>query len=95
MSNILNEIKMLLIHNDLTMTELLNSLNENNNRNEAPSNFHRKLNNETIKYSEIKDIADILDYDLVWVPRTTKIDTHNNGIMYATASTRLDYKQSE
>jgi len=34
------------------------------------NNLSRKVNTGTIKYVEIKELADILDYDIKWVSRT-------------------------
>lgn len=83
MSDILNEIKLLLIHNEMSMTELLNKNNEIHGKNDSLPNLHKKLSKETIRYTEIQEIAETLGYKIAWVPKETNLD-HRNGIIFST-----------
>lgn len=64
--NLKEEIKILLIKSEMSMTELVKRLNEKHNRNDTVQNLNGKLTRETIKYTEILEIADILGYEIKW-----------------------------
>ncbi len=66
---ILDEVKMLLLGTSITQTKLAAMLGERLNKDYKYSNFHSKLSKGTIKYSEMKIIADILGYDIKFVKR--------------------------
>ncbi len=66
---ILDEVKMLLLGSSITQTKLANLLGERLNKEYKYGNFHSKLSKGTIKYSEMKLIADILGYDIKFVKR--------------------------
>ncbi|WP_165476702.1 hypothetical protein [Clostridioides difficile] len=48
------------------MNELNNLINEHNNKKNTVENLRQKINNETMKYSEILIIANLLGYKVVW-----------------------------
>ena len=63
MSNtIKNEIKGYISSSGWTITEIVNKMNENlpDDKNTTVQNISNKLTRGTIKYSEVKEIADIL-----------------------------------
>jgi transposase len=62
-----NEIKSILAINGWTMTEVVNELNKKYGRNDSVQNLSKKLSKETIRYKEIKEIADVLGFELNWV----------------------------
>lgn len=59
------QIKHLLLLNNLTMTELCKRMSERINKPYTIHNISGKLKRDTIKYSEIKTILDILGYEFV------------------------------
>lgn len=59
------QIKHLLLLNNLTMTELCEKIGEKINRHYTIHNISGKLKRDTIKYSEMKTILDILGYEFV------------------------------
>lgn len=67
--SIKNDIKILLIKNEMSLTDLVNKLNEIFDRNDSVQNLNKKLTKETIRYTEILEIAEALGYEIVWIPK--------------------------
>ncbi len=67
--NTLDEIKMLLIGTTITQTQLAKLLGERLRKEYSFNNFHSKLSRKTIRYEEIKIIADILGYEVKFVKK--------------------------
>ena len=63
--NTKQQIKHLLVQNEITMTELCKRMSERLKKPYTIHNISGKLNRDTIKYSEIKLLYDILGYELV------------------------------
>ncbi|MBQ8458643.1 LLM class flavin-dependent oxidoreductase [bacterium] len=63
--NTKQQIKHLLVINEMTMTELCRKMSEKLGKPYTIHNISGKLNRDTIKYSEIKLLYDILGYELV------------------------------
>lgn len=63
--NTKQQIKHLLVMNDMTMTELCKRMSEKLGKPYSIYNISGKLNRDTIKYSEVKMLYDILGYELV------------------------------
>ena len=59
------QIKYLLLLNNLTMTDLCKKMSERFNSPYTIHNISGKLKRDTIKYSEMKTILDILGYEFV------------------------------
>lgn len=59
------QIKHLLLLNNITMTELCKKMSERINQPYSIHNISGKLKRDTIKYSEMKTILDILGYEFV------------------------------
>lgn len=59
------QLKHLLILADMTMTDLCKKMSERLGKPYTIYNISGKLNRDTIKYSEIKMLYDILGYELV------------------------------
>ncbi len=59
-----NEIKGYVYASGWKMKDLAKRLNKSNKY--AEQNFNNKLVNETIRYSEVKELADILGYEIKW-----------------------------
>lgn len=69
MSNIIkNEIKGYISSSGWTLTEIVNKMNENlpDNKKTTVQNISNKLTRGTIKYSEVKEIADIIGMNIEW-----------------------------
>ena len=61
------DIKAFIIKSGMTMTEVVEELNKRNNTNYSLANLSKKINNETIRYNEVLQIADICGYKIKWV----------------------------
>lgn len=69
MSNIIkNEIKGYISSSGWTLTEIVNKMNENlpDEKKTTVQNISNKLTRGTIKYSEVKEIADIIGMNIEW-----------------------------
>ena len=69
MYNLRGEIKSYIVREGRTMEEVVTMLKEMYNRSGSVSNLSGKLNRGTLRYQEVKEIADVLDYDIIWVKR--------------------------
>lgn len=69
MNQIKNEIKAKIASSGLTMRETLNRLHNKYGWNDSASNFSNKLQRETLRYREATELADVIGYDLIWIPR--------------------------
>ena len=69
MYNLRGEIKSYIVREGKTMEEVVTMLKEMYNRSGSVSNLSGKLNRGTLRYQEAKEIADVLDYDIIWVKR--------------------------
>ncbi len=67
--SIYEELKSTLAYEATTMTKVAKLLKENKNRNLSMNNLSRKLRTKTIKYEEVRDILDVLGYDIKFVKR--------------------------
>ena len=66
-NNILkNEIKAKITLSGHTMTELVELLNLKYDKKTTVQNLSNKLTRETISHKEILEIADVLDYEIIW-----------------------------
>ena len=64
-----DQIKGNIFNKGFKISEVVDEINRRNNTNHSAANFSKKLSNETFRYSEVLQIADILGYDIVWVER--------------------------
>ena len=69
MYNLRGEIKSYIVREGRTMEEVVTMLKDMYNRSGSVSNLSGKLNRGTLRYQEAKEIADVLDYDIIWVKR--------------------------
>lgn len=69
--NIRNEIKAYIAASWWTLIDIVKEMNKNRSAEEqtTPQNISNKLTRGTIKYSECKEIADIIGYSLEWIPK--------------------------
>ena len=64
-----NEVKAQIIRAGYTMQEAVDLLHDEYGWSDSVSNLSAKLQRESIRYKEVKELADVLGYDLVWVKR--------------------------
>ena len=67
--SIINEIKILAMDRDMTLTRVAELLSQKLNKKNSMNNLSQKLRKETIPYKEIKLIAEILDYDIRFIDK--------------------------
>ena len=67
--SIKDEIKSLLAREAMTMTEVAAKIYNTENKRVAMSSLSQKLKNETIRFREVREIADILGYDIKFEKR--------------------------
>ena len=60
------EIKSYIVREGLTISEVLEKLREKKGWSSSLSNFSDKLRRETIRYREVKELAELLGYEIVW-----------------------------
>ena len=63
---IIDFVKTLATYKGMSLRKLVNKLADQNKASDCYSNFYNKLKNGTIKFSEIKDISDILGYEIIF-----------------------------
>lgn len=61
-------IKGMLLFRDVSLTKLAEELNKNFGYTFTQSNLSRKLNSDTVKWTELKDIAKLLGYNIKIFP---------------------------
>ena len=76
MAKIVNEIKNLVNDRDLTLKELAQKIGEVQNKNYSLASLSQKLCKETITYKEVKLIAKILGYKIIFA------DIKKNNFQY-------------
>ena len=67
--NIRNEIKSYIVREGMTMSEVVDRLVEEHGWSSSVPNFSGKLQRGSLRYSEAKELADVLGYDLIWQKR--------------------------
>lgn len=61
-----DEIKSYIVSAGWTITKLAEELNKRNGNDYTVQNLSNKIRKESLKYSEILEIADILGYKIKW-----------------------------
>ena len=69
-----NEIKAYIAKSGWTMTDIIKEFNKNRSEDEKTTtqNISNKLTRGTLKYSEAKEIASIIGYDIEWILKEKK-----------------------
>ncbi len=62
----INEVKMLAAKKGITMTSIAKYLSEKSGKKYTIDGLSKKLRADTIRYSEMKLIAEALDYELIF-----------------------------
>jgi len=69
MAGIREEIKARIIEAGKTMSEVAQALTEKKGQKITLQNLSNKLGRETITYKEVKEIAEVLGYEIKWVKK--------------------------
>jgi hypothetical protein len=71
MDNIRNEIKSYIAASGWSLVDIVAKMNESRADSDktTPQNISNKLTRGTIKYSEVKEIAEIIGFKVVWEKR--------------------------
>ena len=64
--SVINFIKILTTYRGLSLRKLLVKLSSEKNYSNCYPSFYTKLKNGTVKLSEVKDIADLLGYEIIF-----------------------------
>lgn len=64
-----NEIRSYMVAKGHTFESLAKLLSEKYNRNDTAQNLSNKLQRGTIKYAEVIEIAEALDYKITWLQK--------------------------
>ncbi len=64
-----DDIKAIIVKSGWTMSDIVKSLNEKYNRQDSVQNLSAKLSRGTIKYREALEIAEIIGYNIEWIPK--------------------------
>ena len=64
-------IKRLLEQEGVSIYKLAKLLNERYGRSSSPSNLFNKITRSSFKVTELMDIADVLGYEIQFVPKTS------------------------
>lgn len=69
MDNLRNEIKSYIAASGWSLVDIVAKMNESRSESEqtTPQNISNKLTRGTIKYSEVKEIAEIIGFKIAWV----------------------------
>ena len=63
------EIKSVIVREGMTMSEVVDKLYDDYDWSRSVPNLSGKLRRGTLRYKEAVELADVLDYDVVWVKR--------------------------
>lgn len=71
MDSLKKQINVALIERNMTLTALHKALQEKYNKTYSLQNLSSKINRNTLKYEEVQEIAEILQYKLTWIDKET------------------------
>ena len=63
------DIKAYIVKSGWTISKVQEELNKRNGTNFGMQNLSKKINNETLRYNEILQIADIIGYTIEWTQK--------------------------
>lgn len=66
------DVKSYIVKSGWTISKVQDELNKRNDTSFGMQNLSKKINNETLRYSEILQIADIIGYTIEWHQKKTK-----------------------
>ena len=68
-TSIRNEIKAMIVRHGMSMNDVVALLVDEYGWSSSVSNFSAKLRNETLRYREAVELADVLGCDIIWQKR--------------------------
>jgi hypothetical protein len=71
-----DELKALIIKSGWTMTQVVDELNKKYDRNMSVQNFSAKLKRESLKYTEVEEVLEIIGYSIAWNQNESASDKH-------------------
>lgn len=83
--DIKEEIKTHIRKQGSTLVDVSNKLNM------SAQNLNNKLTNETIRYKEVKDIADIINCEIKWMPKSIYYNSHETIKSNIVAEKKITY----
>ena len=63
------DIKSIIVKSGFSIIQVSEELNKKFNRNTTPQNLYKKINNETLKFKDVIEIADVIGYECQWVKK--------------------------
>lgn len=63
------DIKAYIVSSGFTITRVTEELNKRNGSDYTVQNLSNKIRKESLKYSEVLQIADIIGYDIEWIKK--------------------------
>lgn len=61
-----DDLKSYIVKKGFNVSKLNEELNKKNGTDQSVQNLNKKINNETIRYDEVLEIAEVLGYEIVW-----------------------------
>lgn len=61
-----DDLKALIIKSGWTMTKVVDELNKRHDRETSVQNFSAKLKRESLKYTEVAEVLEIIGYEIAW-----------------------------
>lgn len=63
-----DDLKALIIKSGWTITQVVKELNKRHGTNTTVQNFSSKMIRETLKYTEVIEVLNIIGYKIEWIP---------------------------
>lgn len=72
-----DELKALIIKSGWTMTQVVDELNKKYDRSTSVQNFSAKLRRESLKYTEVEEVLNIIGYSIAWTQTISEDQTRH------------------
>lgn len=66
--NVRSEIKSIIAKNATTLNQVCKEMSQRKNKNISPNNITNKFARHTIKFDEVSDILEVLEYHIEFIP---------------------------
>lgn len=64
-----DDLKSYIVKKGYNVSKLNEELNKKNGTEQSVQNLNKKINNQTIRYTEVLEIAEVLGYKIEWVEK--------------------------
>lgn len=64
-----DDLKSYIVKKGYNVSKLNEELNKKNGTDQSIQNLNKKINNETIRYNEVLEIAEVLGYEIQWIEK--------------------------